>query len=125
MPALVTRADGSSFKERILPAPPDRAAGSSDIVPAAVQSRGRRELMILVILLACGLFLIPLLIWAVGRGVLGPYADGGPFALLVDFFTGLKSGSLVYWSVAFGPYVIVMILRLCWHFVRSADGATE
>jgi hypothetical protein len=81
--------------------------------------------MILVILLACGLFLIPLLIWAVGRGVLGPYADGGPFALLVDFFTGLKSGSLVYWSVAFGPYVIVMILRLCWHFVRSADGATE
>jgi hypothetical protein len=90
-----------------------------------LQSRGRRELTILVILLACGLFLIPLLIWSVGRGVLGPYADGGPFALLVDFFNGLKSGSLVYWSVAFGPYVIVSILRLCWHFVRSADRAAE
>jgi len=80
--------------------------------------------MILAILLAFGLFGVPLLIWAVGRGVLGPYADGGPFALLVDFFNGLKSGSLVYWSVAFGPYVIIMVLRLCWHFVRSADRTT-
>ncbi len=81
--------------------------------------------MILAILLACGLFVIPLLIWVVGRGVLGPYADGGPFALLVDFFNGLKNGSLVYWSVAFGPYVIIMVLRLCWQVVRSADGATQ
>jgi hypothetical protein len=81
--------------------------------------------MILVILLACGLFLVPLLIWAVGRGVLGPYANGSPFALLVDFFAGLKSGSLIYWSVVFGPYVFVILLRLVWHFVRQADRATD
>jgi hypothetical protein len=81
--------------------------------------------MILVILLACGLFVIPLLIWAVGRGVLGPYADGGPFALLVDFFSGLKSGSLVYWGVAFGPYLLVMFLRGAWHVARAADRASD
>lgn len=83
----------------------------------------RRELTILGILLACGLFIIPLLIWVVGSAVLGPYADGGPFALLVDFFNGLRSGSLVYWCVVFGPYLLVMALRGCWHLLRSADRA--
>jgi hypothetical protein len=86
---------------------------------AVAPSRARRELMIFVILLACGLFLMPLLIWVVGRSALGPYTDGGPFALLVDFFSGLKSGSPVYWCVALGPYVLVMILRGCWHFMRA------
>ncbi len=81
--------------------------------------------MILVILVACGLFLVPLLIWAVGSGVLGAYVNGGPFALLVDFFAGLKSGSLVYWSVVFGPYILVSLARLIWHFVRQADRATN
>jgi hypothetical protein len=77
--------------------------------------------MILVILLACGLFLVPLIIWAVGRGVLGPYADGSPFSLLVDFFAGLRSGSPLYWGVVFGPYIFVLLLRLFWHFARQAD----
>jgi hypothetical protein len=77
--------------------------------------------MILVILLACGLFVIPLLIWVVGRAVLGAYADGGPFSLLVDFFNGLKTGSLVYWGVALGPYVLVSVLRIFWHLARWTD----
>ena len=77
--------------------------------------------MILVILLACGLFVVPFIIWAIGNGVLGPYANGSPFALLVDFFAGLKSGSPVYWCVVIGPYVFVMLLRAVWHFVRQAD----
>jgi len=79
--------------------------------------------MILVVLLACGLFVVPLLIYVVGNGVLGPYANGSPFALLVDFFAGLRSGSLVYWSVVVGPYVFVMLLRGIWHVVRQADRA--
>jgi hypothetical protein len=91
----------------------------------ALTVRGRRELMILVILLAFGLFIVPLLIWVVGRGVLGPFADGGPFELLVDFFNGLRTGSLVYWAVALGPYLMVMVLRGLWHFARAADRATD
>ena len=81
--------------------------------------------MIFVILLAVGLFIVPLLIWVVGRGALGPYPDGGPFALLVDFFNGLKSGSPVYWIVALGPYALVMVLRLGWSLMRAADGASD
>ena len=104
-----------------MPTPMNAAANPQPIV----SSRGRRELTILVILLAFGLFLVPLLIWAVGRGVLGPFADGGPFALLVDFFNGLRTGSFVYWAVALGPYLMVMVLRGLWHFARAADRAED
>jgi hypothetical protein len=77
--------------------------------------------MILLILLACGLFVVPLLIWVVGHAVLGAYANGSPFALLMDFFAGLKSGTALYWAVVIGPYVFVMLLRAFWHIVRNAD----
>jgi hypothetical protein len=110
-----------TIQEPPLPDLPARAADPHEPDPDAPAPRGRRELMILVILLAVGLFLVPFLIWAVGVGVLGPYANGSPFALLVDFFAGLRSGSLVYWSVVIGPYVFVMLLRAVWHFVRQAD----
>jgi hypothetical protein len=72
------------------------------------------------VLLACGLFVVPLAIWAVGNALLGPYAGtgGGPFALLADFFVGLKSGSVFYWTVAIGPYVFVLILRGLWYLFR-------
>ena len=90
-------------------------------MPPPAPSPARRELTILVVLLAFGLFIVPLLIWAVGRGMLGNYADGGPFALLVDFFNGLKTGSPVYWGVAIGPYLFVMLLRGLWYVARSAD----
>jgi hypothetical protein len=85
-----------------------------------VNPRVRREIILLLVLLACGLFVMPLLIWAVGHAVLGPYAGGGgtAFSLLADFFVGLKSGSLLYWSVVLGPYVFVLILRGLWYFFR-------
>ena len=110
------------FEELLLPDLPERTAGPREPdTGAAAPSRGPRELMILVILLAFGLFVVPLLIWAVGSGMLGPYTNGSAFALLVDFFAGLRTGSLVYWSVVVGPYVFVMLLRLVWYFVRQSD----
>jgi uncharacterized RDD family membrane protein YckC len=113
-----------AIEEPILPDLPQRP-GPRTNDPGAAPTRGRRELMILVILLACGLFVVPLIIWAIGTGMLGPYANGGPFTLLMDFLKGLREGSLVYWSVVIGPYVFVMLLRLVWHFVREADHASD
>ena len=109
-------------EERALPDPSERLSGPlpPPAETSALTPGRRRELILLLVLLACGLFLVPLLIWAVGNAVLGPYAGtgGGPFALLADFFVGLKSGSLLYWSVALGPYVFVLILRGLWYLVR-------
>jgi hypothetical protein len=101
-----------------LPDPSERLGGPPRADLSAENPRGRRELILLLILLACGLFLVPLLIWVVGNAVLGPYASGGAFALLADFFVGLRNGSVVHWAVVVGPYVFVLILRGLWHLIR-------
>lgn len=108
-----------------LPEPSERPGPPSRELEATPTPHARREFVILLILVACGLFLVPLLIWVVGQGMLGVYANGGPLALLKDFFAGLKSGSALYWAVVFGPYVLVMLLRALWHLISRADGATD
>jgi hypothetical protein len=68
--------------------------------------------------LALGLLVIPLLIWLVGHRVLGPYTRGddphgmGPLALYGDYFSGLAHGWLGYWTVALGPAVLLVLVRL-------------
>jgi hypothetical protein len=97
--------------------------------PAPERSSGaivRRELIILGIALACGFILMPFLIWLVGNRILGPYTHGqdatagtGPLRLLADYFSGLGHGSVIFWCVAAGPYVLVLVMRLLYGFVRS------
>jgi hypothetical protein len=79
----------------------------------------RRELATLALALAFGLFAMPPLIWLAGHQTLGDYArsysgtpTGGPFALWVDFVRGLAGGSLGYWTVLLGPWVIWKWFRI-------------
>jgi hypothetical protein len=86
--------------------------------------RPRRELVIFGLALLCGLIPMPFLIWFAGSRVLGPYTHGqnphaGPFALVADFFSGLAHGSLVFWAVALGPAVLLLLIRLFVALVRA------
>jgi hypothetical protein len=79
----------------------------------------RRELALLGLMLAFSLFVLPVLIWFAGKFFLGEYVrtpsgapTGGPLALWVDYLRGLTSGSLGYWTVLVGPYVILLALRI-------------
>jgi len=88
------------------------------------QTRARRELIIFGIAFGCGLLLMPVLIWMVGNRMLGPYTHGqnlraGPFALLGDFFIGLFHGSLVFWLVALGPALLLLIVRVLYALIRA------
>jgi hypothetical protein len=96
----------------------DRARNS-----IGTQTRARRELILFLVLLAAGLFVLPFVIWTGGFLVLGPYASGGPFALLANFFAGLAQGSPVFWIVALGPYLLVQLLRLFWYWIRASRPA--
>ena len=84
----------------------------------------RRELLFLGIALACGFVLIPLAIWLVGNRILGPYTHGldttagGPMRLLGDFYAGLAHGSVIFWCVALGPYLLIWFVRLFWGAIR-------
>jgi len=79
----------------------------------------RRELALLGLTLAFSLFVLPVLIWFAGKFSLGEYVRtpagspaGGPLALWLDYLGGLASGSLGYWTVFLGPYVLLLALRV-------------
>ncbi len=85
------------------------------------QPRLRRELIICGAAFLFGLLAMPFLIWFGGSRVLGPYTHGqnphaGPFALFADYFVGLAHGSAVFWAVALGPVLVLLLARL---FMRA------
>jgi len=71
-----------------------------------------REARLLLGSLIFGAVGAPLLVWIVGRISLGPYANGGMFAILGDFFTLLYAGSVAAWILLFAPYALLCALRL-------------
>jgi hypothetical protein len=77
-----------------------------------------------------GVFIAPLLLWVAGNRVLGPYTHGqnlhaGAAALLADFLAGLGHGSAVFWGVALGPAVMLLLLRVLWRLLRSGTAPGE
>jgi hypothetical protein len=92
--------------------------------PSGMPSWLRRELIVYGVALAIGLILMPFLIWIVGNRMLGPYThgqnlQGGPFALLGDFFVGLAHGSIVFWAVALGPALLLAFVRAVISILRA------
>jgi hypothetical protein len=93
----------------------------------ALPPRMRRGVCIYGAALLVGLVLMPFLIWLAGNRVLGPYGHGqnprgGPFALFGDYYVGLFHGSAVFWAVALGPAVLLLLGRLFIALVRSLPG---
>ncbi len=89
-----------------------------------VRSRFGRELILIGGALLFGVILVPLAIWFVGNRILGPYTHGsnlhaGPMALLGDFFEGLSLGWVSYWTVALGPLVIILFVRVAWALIHT------
>ena len=81
------------------------------------RSRIQRELMLFALMTLFGLIVMPFLIWIASGRVLGPYTHGqnlhaGPLALVADYYTGLVHGSAVFWCVALGPAVLVLLIRV-------------
>jgi hypothetical protein len=97
------------------PAPHERPQHGR--VPFGARPWLQRELIIYGVAIGCGLILMPFLIWSIGSRVLGPYTHGdnahaGPFALFGDFWVGLVHGSAVFWIVALGPALAILLVRL-------------
>ena len=92
--------------------------------------RARRELAIFTMTLLFGLIAMPFLIWFAGNRVLGSYIHGqnqhaGPFALTADFLLGLLHGSAVFWIVALGPAVLLLLVRLFIALLRALPTARD
>lgn len=115
------------------PSRPAPQTKPSTPAPAAERSTGShlgREALILLAALLLGFLVVPLLIWVVGNRILGTYihaqdptAGTGPARLLADYFYGLAHGSLAFWCVALGPYVLIGFLRLLVGLIRPSRSA--
>jgi uncharacterized membrane protein YedE/YeeE len=87
------------------------------------QPRARRELLYFGLALLFGLLVVPVLTWLIGSRVLGPYSRGTevhstPLALLRDFFSGLVHGYVIFWIVALGPIVFLLLIRIVLALLR-------
>ncbi|HVW69488.1 MAG TPA: hypothetical protein VHB68_10965 [Steroidobacteraceae bacterium] len=109
------------------PASPSQPPQASSRPERSAGAIVRREALILVLALALGFIGMPLLIWVVGNRVLGTYthaqdptAGTGPARLLADYFQGLTHGSLAFWCVAIGPYVLIWLARLLYGVARPS-----
>ncbi|HEY8053998.1 MAG TPA: hypothetical protein VIE42_14485 [Steroidobacteraceae bacterium] len=83
----------------------------------AARSRIERELMVFGLMTLFGLIVMPFLIFIASGRVLGPYTHGtsqhaGALSLVADYYTGLVHGSAVFWCVALGPAVLVLLIRV-------------
>jgi hypothetical protein len=87
---------------------------------AGLSAAVRRELIILGAALVFGVLAVPPLLWVAGPRLLGPYPGGGAGAIVANFFRGLASGSMGSWSVALGPYLVLMALRALIAVARTA-----
>jgi hypothetical protein len=70
------------------------------------------EAMTLGLMLLAGVLLMPVLIYLAGVFTLKAYANGGVFALFLDFFKGLFEFRPSCWIVALGPYVFLTLFRV-------------
>lgn len=70
-----------------------------------------RELLTLALCVGLGALVMPCLIFAVGRLILGPYAGGNLFALWRDFIAALSDGAAAPWFIVLGPYLLFWMLR--------------
>lgn len=73
--------------------------------------RLRRELYFAGGSLFVGLIVVPILIYVAGAATLGNYASGGFWSFVGDFYIDFFTGSPAAWTVALGPYALVLVVR--------------
>ncbi len=91
-----------------------------------------REVMGFLWLLAAGLLVLPHVIYAGGRLVLGDYLrdpvtglTGGPLDFWLDYLRGLASLSGGHWLAALGPWVLLSAWRLARHWAWPATASAS
>ena len=76
------------------------------------KSRAKKEAILFLAMLLTGLFLLPVLIYIIGRTVFGAY-DGGSFATFYGMLhSDFRAGEPTVWFLILSPYLIWMLFRL-------------
>ena len=90
--------------------------------PTAAKRRDpwRRELLLATAMLAFGLFVLPMAIYAVGVRVIGDYGtEAGMLDLAENIWADLLALAPWAWLLVVSPYVVVQALRLALRLWRT------
>lgn len=85
-----------------------------------MHGRLRNEAILAGLLLAFGLFVLPVAIYFVGQQVIGEYEGSGAVGLVVELWAALVRADAVAWALVLSPYFVVQLLRLTWKMWRWA-----
>jgi hypothetical protein len=98
-------------------------AKSSSKKSTARSARGKRgsaigtDVLWITLGLLAGALLIPPLIWVTGLIIIGPYANGGLWALWTDLIQSLQDGSWAAWVTLLAPATLAAIWRISWRWL--------
>lgn len=85
----------------------------------------RREAIVLAVFAGFGLLVLPALIYLVGQQLLGEYRPGaGMGDFYGDFYSQLGTLSIWAWTLALGPWLAVVFLRVLWLPLRLLGRGT-
>ena len=85
-----------------------------------MHGRLRNEAILAGLLLAFGLFILPVAIYFVGQQIIGDYEGGGAVGLVLELWSALVRADAVAWVLVLSPYFVVQLLRLTWKIWRWA-----
>ncbi|MEE8093739.1 MAG: hypothetical protein V3T47_05825 [Gammaproteobacteria bacterium] len=95
---------------------------------ARTKSWLRRELLLFVALISCGLLPLPVLVYWIGIRVVGEYsAESGLWGLISYLWSDLAAGNVLAWILVISPYLIIQLLRLgraLWRYKRGVSDVT-
>ncbi len=85
-----------------------------------MHGRLRNEAILAVLMLAFGLFILPVAIYFVGQQIIGEYEGGGVIGLVLALWSALVRADAVAWVLVLSPWLVVQLLRLTWKMWRWA-----
>ncbi len=85
-----------------------------------MHGRLRNEAILAGLMLAFGLFILPVAIYFVGQQIIGEYEGGGVVGLVLELWSALVRADTVAWILVLSPYLVVQLLRLTWKIWRRA-----
>lgn len=80
--------------------------------------RLRKELILFGVLLALGLFALPVAVYLVGNAIFGAYADGDYFDFAAALWSRLSGLDAASWFLVLSPYLAWQALRFSVHAFR-------
>lgn len=91
----------------------------SESVPD-IRNTMRRESVLFLWLILGGLFVLPALIYVIGKALFGEYGGSGFTAFYANFHSGLRDGETAVWFLVLSPYLVMQLLRLTFRAFRMA-----